>query len=434
MKRYEKYKPSGVEWIGDIPVKWNLMKLNYLVNAIADVNHYMPNDVDFGYPYVMTGDLKEYASEIDFDNCKQISETDYKELSIKVKSEKEDVIFARYATIGTVCYVDINKSFVVSYSCVTIKPKQKLLHGKYLFYHLKSQSFYEGISQSINSNTQGNVGIESLSAEKIPVPPLPEQNAIATYLDAKCAKIDNVVAVQQKRIELLKELKQSIITHAVTRGLDKNAKLKDSGVEWIGEMPEEWEVCKIKHNFKIYAGATPKTENKSYWDGDIVWITPADFKTEDKYIIQGERNITIEGYNSCNTQLVPKRSIIFSKRAPIGTVALNEVDLCTNQGCLSCVPKQVNSLFYYYVFSICTEMFDMLGSGATFKEISADIFANVKLPTPPLPEQTAIATYLDKKCAIIDRQIAKVEKQIELLKEYKQSVITECVTGKRKVC
>lgn len=276
--------------------------------------------------------------------------------------------------------------------------------------------------------------MREMEKASIPVPSLTEQTAIANYLDTKCAKIDNVVAIQQKRIELLKELKQSIITKAVTKGLDKNAKMKESGVEWIGEVPADWKIKRIKYLFKIYAGATPKTENNTYWDGDIVWITPADYKTNDKFVIQGERNITKEGYDSCNTQLVPKGSIIFSKRAPIGTVALNGVELCTNQGCLSCVPKKVNSLYYYYVMSICTEMFDVLGTGATFKEISAEVFANVKLPVPPPTKQASIAAYLDKKCAAIDRQIAKIDKQIELLKEYKQSVITECVTGKRKVC
>ena len=303
---------------------------------------------------------------------------------------------------------------------------------KYAFYVF--QAGKPALLREAYGGGQPNISQDIISTQKYPFPPLAEQKAIADYLDAKCAKIDNVVAVQRKRIELLKELKQSIITHAVTKGLDKTAKMKDSGIEWIGEIPDGWEIKKIKHNFEIYAGATPKTEKESFWDGDIVWITPADYKTDDKIVLQGERNITIEGYNSCNTQLVPQGSLIFSKRAPIGTVALSGVELCTNQGCLSCVPKKVNSLYYYYAISICTEFFDMLGAGATFKEISADAFANVKLPTPPLYEQTAIADYLDKKCAIIDKQIAKVEKQIELLNEYKLSVITECVTGKRKVC
>ena len=203
---------------------------------------------------------------------------------------------------------------------------------------------------------------------------------------------------------------------------------KPSGIAWIGEVPEHWDLKKIKFCFDVYAGATPKTENPDNWDGDIVWVTPADYKTEDKFIKGGQRTITKQGYDSCNTQLVPVGSIIFSKRAPIGTVALNDVELCTNQGCLSCVPKGTNSTYYYYVMSISTEWFDLLGSGATFKEISADNFSNVKLPFPPLAEQEAIAAYLDVRCADIDKVVATQQKRIALLQELKQSEITQAVT------
>ena len=209
-------KDSGVEWIGMVPEHWEVMKMNHALRSITDVNHYMPDSVLEGYPYIMTGDLKEYLSAIDFESCKQISEYDYKELSIKSKAEKGDVIFARYATIGTVCYVDIDRDFIVSYSCVTIKPNSKKLEGLFLFYYLQSHTFFEDVSQSINSNTQGNVGIESLSASRIIVPPKAEQLAIITYIEAETAKIDKQVAKANRQISLLQELKQSIITEVVT--------------------------------------------------------------------------------------------------------------------------------------------------------------------------------------------------------------------------
>ena len=208
---------------------------------------------------------------------------------------------------------------------------------------------------------------------------------------------------------------------------------KDSGIEWIGKIPSHWEVKKIKYSFHIYAGATPKTEKKEYWDGDIEWITPADYKTIDKFVSKGQRTITEVGYNSCNTQLVPEGSLIFSKRAPIGTVAISANPLCTNQGCLSCVPKDTNTLFNYYCASIATDYFDLLGSGATFKEISAASFANVKFPCPPFSEQKAIASFLDIQTARIDSIIASREKKIKLLEELRASIITEAVTkGIRK--
>lgn len=209
-------KDSGVEWIGEVPEHWKVMKMNHALRSISDVNHYMPDSVSEGYPYIMTGDLKEYLSEIDLDSCKQISVDDYKELTVKSKAQKGDVIFARYATIGTVCYVDVDKDFVVSYSCVTIKPNSSILDGLFLFYYLQTHTFFEDVSQSINSNTQGNVGIESLSASRLIVPSISEQQEIVTYIETQTARLDASIEKAEHQIELLQELKQSIITEVVT--------------------------------------------------------------------------------------------------------------------------------------------------------------------------------------------------------------------------
>ena len=206
-------------------------------------------------------------------------------------------------------------------------------------------------------------------------------------------------------------------------------KYKDSGIAWIGEIPEHWEVIKIKNAFNIISGATPKTDNMAYWDGEITWITPADYNTEDKIISSGKRNITLAGLNSCGTSIVPEGSIIFSKRAPIGLVAINVVPLCTNQGCISCIPKpSVNTKYFYYLMSVLTEWFELFGSGTTFKELSTNNFANFILSQPLILEQQSIAAYLDQKCGEIDELITLQEEMITKLQSYKQSVITEAVT------
>lgn len=205
--------------------------------------------------------------------------------------------------------------------------------------------------------------------------------------------------------------------------------MKDSGIEWIGKIPEGWELRRIKTNFDIIAGATPKSGEASFWDGDIPWITPADYTTEGVYVSAGHKSITQDGLNSCATSLIPKGSIIFSKRAPVGLVAINSNPLCTNQGCLSCVPKDsVDAKYYYYVMSIYGEQFDLFASGTTFKEISADAFANFKLPYPDYETQKRITSFLDAKCAEIDALIAAKEKTNSLLKERRQSIIYEAVT------
>lgn len=204
---------------------------------------------------------------------------------------------------------------------------------------------------------------------------------------------------------------------------------KDSGVKWIREVPEHWEITPLKFCFNVLSGATPKSTELSYWeDGNINWITPADFKTEDRFISDGAKKITKEGFMSCSTTLIPSGSIIFSKRAPIGSVVINRNEVCTNQGCLSCIPKDdISSLFFYYIMSVSQKYFDMLGTGTTFNEISANVFKNVHLPVPPLSEQQSIAFYLDVKTEKIDKMIAKAEKKIEYLDELKQSLITRAV-------
>ena len=187
---------------------------------------------------------------------------------------------------------------------------------------------------------------------------------------------------------------------------------------------------KTKYMFSIYAGATPDSKNSDYWDGDIVWITPADYKTTDKYISCGAKSLTKAGYNASNTTIVPAGSIIVSKRAPIGTVSIAEVPLCTNQGCLSCVPNDdVDSSFAYYALSSMSDEMQVLGAGTTFKEISANAFANMKIPYFPLPEQHAIVRYLDAKCVAIDEVIERHKKIIEKLEEYKRSSIIKAVNG-----
>ena len=210
---------------------------------------------------------------------------------------------------------------------------------------------------------------------------------------------------------------------------DMSGEMKDSGVEWMGEIPKDWKITKIKHNFKIVAGATPKSEKNENFDGNIIWITPADYKTSDQYIVSGRRNLSILGYETCNTTLVPQGSIIFSKRAPIGSVAIAQKSLCTNQGCLSCVKKtDVDERYYYFLLSILREEFELLGTGTTFKEISAFSFANFEVPYPEIEEQTEIAEFLEDKCQYIDLTIKKTKASIEEYIKLKQSIITSVVT------
>lgn len=205
--------------------------------------------------------------------------------------------------------------------------------------------------------------------------------------------------------------------------------MKETGIPWLGKIPDDWKVAAIKREFTVYAGSTPDSKTPEYWNGDVIWVTPADFKTQDQYVSCGKRNLSKAGYESCGTTIVPAGSIIFSKRAPIGTVCISTQSMCTNQGCLSCVPKtDLNVKYYYYLISIATEAFELEGSGTTFKEISLNKYMNFKIPVPSIESQTNITKYLDVHVSRIDFIISEAQKSIEEYKTLKQSVITEAVT------
>ncbi len=217
-----KLKDSGVEWIGEIPEGWVLLVMNYAINAVADVDHYMPPTIESGIPYIMTGDLEEFASDIDFDGCKKVSQRDYCNLSKKIKSSLGDVILARYATIGTAAYIDIDLKFLVSYSCVTIKTNPTKLLGLYLFYYFKSDAFAIDIRNRVNTNTQGNVGIGDLKKVKLVLPPIDEQKDILEYIKTSTTKIATAISLKEQEIEKLKEYKASLINEAVTGKIKVN--------------------------------------------------------------------------------------------------------------------------------------------------------------------------------------------------------------------
>lgn len=213
-------KDSGVEWIGEVPAHWDVKSIGYVLDAIGDVDHFMPASVDKGVPYLMTGDLQEFASGVNLEACKQVSHSDYAKFSKRIKGSKGDVIMARYATIGTAMYVDIDDDFLVSYSCVTIKTTSSKVSGLYLFQYLKSDAFRQGIENQINTNTQGNVGINELKRVKMAIPDLSEQSRILEYLHSKLATIDNLAEKSQASVELLKERRSALITAAVTGQID----------------------------------------------------------------------------------------------------------------------------------------------------------------------------------------------------------------------
>lgn len=209
----------------------------------------------------------------------------------------------------------------------------------------------------------------------------------------------------------------------------KYGEYKESGVRWLGSVPDRWTVKPLKHVFTVVGGSTPKSEIGDYWDGEHVWVTPSDLSSLLGFdIAESSRRITTAGPNSCGTTLVPAGSIVISTRAPIGSLAIAGTTLCTNQGCKSLVRKGTgHPRFYAYLLSVAGEELNVRGRGTTFLELSADALGAFEVVEPTTDDQAAIVDFLDRETAKIDALVKQQKHLIELLKDKRQTVISQTV-------
>ncbi|MGQ5719647.1 restriction endonuclease subunit S [Pseudochrobactrum asaccharolyticum] len=204
---------------------------------------------------------------------------------------------------------------------------------------------------------------------------------------------------------------------------------KDSGVEWLGEVPLEWVSASVGKVFHIFSGATPKSENPNFWDGHIKWATNTDFSKNTKYINSTNRSITEDGYASCGAKLLPSQSLLLTTRAGIGSALINTEPMCTNQGCKGLVPKKrVNVNYSYYLILSSSNALNSFAKGTTFTELSTENLSAFPVSLPEWYEQNQIVSFLDQETSKIDLLISKQEKLIKLLEEQRKSIISHAVT------
>ncbi len=418
-------KNSGIKWIGLIPNHWEIRKVKYCFNIskeqACDKN---PIVLSLARSGIKVRDISTNEGQLaaSYDNYNVVLPGDLLLNPMDLYS-------------GANCNVSEVKG-VISPAYVNLRAAIKL-NPKYFDYCFKTQYWSMAMfahGKGVSFDNRWTMNSDAVLNYCLPFPSLHIQNSIVDFLNSKTKQIDNLIQIENEEISVLKKYKLSIIREAVTKGINDKKCLRFSGVDWLGDIPYSWSVLQTKNLFTVVAGATPDSGEMSNWDGDIKWITPADFKTEDIFVGGGRRNISETGLKSCSTTIIPKGNIIFSKRAPIGLVAINSDDLCTNQGCLSCIAKTNLSIkYFYYQMSVLTEAFELFGSGTTFKEISAQKFESFKLAVPSLQEQQMIADYLDKKCSEISFLVKAKEDKIAVLETFKKSLIYEYVTGKKEV-
>lgn len=429
MNRYERYKDSGIPWLGEVPEHWKTLSIKRLSQVKRGASPRPIDNPDYfdddgEYAWVRIADVTASNMYL-LETTQRLSDLG-KSFSVPLQPNS---LFLSIA--GSVGKPIITKIKACIHDGFVYFPEYK--HNmKFLYYIFSSGQPYLGLGKM---GTQLNLNTDTVGAIKIALPSPKEQTAIAHYLDTKLGEIDALIDKQQTLLEKLAEQRTAVITHAVTKGLNPAAPMKKSGVEWLGDVPAHWDIKHSNQIFKIHNGATPKTSEPDYWGDEIVWFTPKDLgDNQNKEISTSLKMITKEGYENCGVSLAPAKSIALSKRAPIGHLAITLLPAVVNQGCFLLevlAPNDVNYL-YYWLYANKTTL-NSFGQGSTFMELPREKFAMLKISIPPKNEQTSIADYLDQETAKIDRLCETVNQTIGRLKEYRTALITQAVTGKIKV-
>lgn len=438
MRKYEKYKDSRVEWIGEVPEHWEITRLKNITKLYGRIGFrgYTQNDLvpkSEGAITLSPSNMKN--GTMDYSKCSYLTWAKYYE-SPEIIIRNEDVLFVKTgSTYGKVSYVSglpmqstINPQIVVF--------KEVRCNRKFLFYLLINNVIQDQVAFTVGGSTIPTLSQENILNYSFALPKIIEQQSIASYLDSKVGEIDNMIEKTEKKIKLYEELKKSIITHAVTKGLNPNAKMKDSGVEWIGEVPEHWEAMKVTWIYQLIgSGTTPKTDKEYYYcENGEYWLQTGDLN--DGIIRNTSKQITKECVKELNFKIYPKGSLVVAMYgATIGKVGLLNIETTTNQACCVLAKSSIMlSKFSYFVFIAAKQSLILKSSGGGQPNISQDKIRNHYLPVPSIDEQCNIVEYLDSKTSTIDSQISITHKRIDLLKELKSSLITNVVTGKIKVC
>lgn len=425
----EQMKPSGIAWIGDIPENWAIKRISYMSDSRSGGTPDR-NNINFWengtIPWMSSGEVNKVHI---YNTDELITETAIQNSSAKLIKANSIMVAlnGQGKTKGMSAILKIDSTCNQSLCAITCYQEQ--LYYKYLFWCFQSMYLY--LRQMSGDDVRDGLAASYVKKQKIPTPTVNEQQAIATFLDKQCGNIDSIAVDIEKQIEILQKYKKSLILETVTKGLDKSVPMKESGIDWIGRIPISWQCTKVKYSFMVVNGSTPESGDFGCWDGNINWITPADMK-DTGTISSGERTITQFGYNSCGTTILPVGSIIISSRAPIGKINITTESLCTNQGCKSLI-KNADNRYFYYLLLAGQDKIISLGQGTTFLELGTYDIKNLSIVVPQKSEQQAIADFLDEQCDKIDGITARLEKQIKILQKYKNSIIYEHVTGKKRV-
>ena len=428
---YSEYKDSGVEWLGEVPEHWRVGMLSSfstkITNGYVGPTRGLFVEKKNGIRYLQSLHIKN--NKIDFHKPYYVTEewSHSKEKSIL---KKGDVLVVQTGDIGQVASVPKEYEGCNCHALIIVATT-KQLEGYFLSWVLNSSYGFHSLKSIQTGALHPHLNCDFVKTIKIPTPTTNEQTTIANFLDRETTKIDTLISKQQKLISLLQEKRQAVISHAVTKGINPDAKMKDSGVEWLGEVPEHWEAKRLKWvSDKIMTGGTPNSKS-AFEDGTIDWFTPGDFQS-DLTLSDSAKKITEEIYNSGEAKIFPPNTVmVVGIGATLGKVGMTSSRSSANQQINIIIPnKYTDGDFLTFSLSVKQDAMKQLSNSATIGIMNQEKTKQIFITVPPIEEQTAIANFLDRETTKIDILITKANKAIKLLQERRTALISAAVTGK----
>lgn len=433
---YAEYKDSGVEWLGEVPEHWGIQKLKRIATFSGGGTPSRDNLAFWNgdIPWISPKDMK--SEEITTaEEC--ITTLGLHSSTTNIVKPNTVIIVVRSGILRHTIPVAITKTEVA------LNQDMKAIHldagsclAKFFLRWVQGLNGHLLLSWGKQGATVESIEHEYLSNSIFPLPSIKEQSAIAAFLDRETAKIDALVAEQEKLIELLKEKRQAVISHAVTKGLEPNVPMKDSGLEWMGEVPEHWSTGYIKKFAHLESGHTPSRQHPEYWENcTIPWFSLSDvWQIRDglsRYVSETTERVSHLGLANSSARLLPKGTVILSRTASVGFSAIMGCDMATTQDFANWICKEnLIPEFLLYVFKGMKSEFDRLMMGSTHKTIYMPDISKFAMGLPPIPEQISIINFLDQETQKAEKLIEESQRAIDLLKERRSVLISAAVTGK----
>ncbi|QFZ91174.2 restriction endonuclease subunit S [Synechococcus elongatus] len=432
--KYPAYKNSAVEWLGNIPTHWKVLELRRLMPEIesgVSVNA-LDNTPEDGIPSVLKTSCV-YTGYFRPEERKEIIQEDIIRAACPVKSGR--LIVSRMNTPDLVGAAGLSQE---SFNYVFLpdrlwQVKINNIDPKFAYYWTQTQVYRDQVKAACSgtSSSMQNLSQDKFLSFILPVPNNEEQKLIADFLDRETEKIDILIAEQQRLIELLQEKRQAVISHAVTKGLNPDAPMKDSGVEWLGQVPAHWSVGKLGYYTVTTTGSTPDRNNPSYWNGDIPWVKTGEVMYQDIY--ETEEKISDLALQQTSCSLLQPGTLLmalYGQGVTRGRVGMLAVEAACNQACAAITTdSRINPRFLELFLTKAYEHIRSLGNETTQQNLNLDFVRKLEIVVPPFAEQESIVDFLPEKLRAFESLVNDVKLEIDLLQERRSALISAAVTG-----